>query len=136
MKKSAVILLLSLFYFFTVFLTLNRHSRTGIQNYHSEIWADKAGYYIYLPSFFIYNFDGKKLPKKIDTFTGNGFVIEKNIDSVYDDCTIVKVYSNWVFFDPEPGGFKQQFETECGDIIFDERKFKVGDKVNRKKHKK
>ena len=63
-------------------------------------------------------------------------VIEKNIDSVYDDCTIVKVYSNWVFFDPEPGGFKQQFETECGDIIFDERKFKVGDKVNRKKHKK
>ena len=79
MKKSVVILLLSLFYFFTVFLTLNRHSRTGIQNYHSEIWADKAGYYIYLPSFFIYNFDGKKLPKKIDTFTGNGFVIEKNI---------------------------------------------------------
>jgi len=66
MKKSAVILLLSLFYFFTVFLTLNRHSRTGIQNYHSEIWADKAGYYIYLPSFFIYNFDGKKLPKIID----------------------------------------------------------------------
>ena len=79
MKKSAVILLLSSFYFFTVFLTLNRHSRTGIQNYHSEIWADKAGYYVYLPSFFIYNFDGKKLPKKIDTFTGNGFVIEKNI---------------------------------------------------------
>ncbi|OFY36201.1 MAG: hypothetical protein A2W91_05295 [Bacteroidetes bacterium GWF2_38_335] len=61
-----------------VFLSLNRHSKSGIQNYHSEIWADKAGYYVYLPSVFIYNFQGESFPDKIDQKTGQGFAIEDN----------------------------------------------------------
>jgi len=30
-----------------VFLSLNRHSRSGVCNYHCELWADKAGYNVY-----------------------------------------------------------------------------------------
>lgn len=68
--------LLLLFLGFTIFLSLNRHSNSGVQNYHSEIWADKAGYYIYLPSFFIYNFNADSMPTEIDKKTGSGFIIE------------------------------------------------------------
>lgn len=69
-------ILLLLFLGLSIFLTLNRHSHSGTQNYHSEIWADKAGYYIYLPSLFIYNFNAAKLPTNIDIKTGKGFSIE------------------------------------------------------------
>lgn len=65
-----------LFLGFIIFLTFNRHSKSGIQNYHSEIWADKAGYYIYLPALFIYNFRTEELPTDIDKKTGDGFFIE------------------------------------------------------------
>ena len=77
MRVSIIkISILFLFFGSTVFLTLNRHSKSGIQNYHSEIWADKAGYYIYLPSLFIYNFQAELLPSDIDLKTGNGFSIK------------------------------------------------------------
>jgi len=59
-----------------IFLTLNRHSRSGILNYHSEIWGDKAGYYIYLPLTFIYHFDAASLPDSIDTKTGGGYIVD------------------------------------------------------------
>ncbi|PWH82920.1 hypothetical protein [Brumimicrobium oceani] len=76
MSKKAIVILLALFYGFTLFLTLNRHSKAGVQNYHSEIWADKAGYYVYLPGFFIYDFEAKDFPKEIDRKTGHGFFLE------------------------------------------------------------
>lgn len=56
-----------------LFLTLNRHSKSGIQNYHSEIWADKAGYYVYLPGYFIYDMKATDLPEGIAEKTGRGF---------------------------------------------------------------
>lgn len=59
-----------------LFLTFNKHSRSGIQNYHSEIWGDKAGYYVYLPAAFLYSFDGSGFPAAIDSLTGNGFRLE------------------------------------------------------------
>jgi len=55
------------------FLAFNRHSRSGIFNYKSEIFSDKAGYYVYLPSLFIYNFDAKEFPDSIVKNTGGGF---------------------------------------------------------------
>ena len=61
-----------------LFLTFNRHSRSGSFNYHSEIWADKAGYYVYLPATFIYGFDARKFPDSIAEKTGNGFRLENN----------------------------------------------------------
>lgn len=59
-----------------LFLTFNRHSRSGMYNYHSEIWGDKAGYYVYLPATFIYSFDASRFPPGIDTATGNGFRLD------------------------------------------------------------
>ncbi|MFK5857427.1 MAG: glycosyltransferase family 39 protein [Bacteroidota bacterium] len=63
----------------TLFLTFNRHSKSGYFNYHSEIWADKAGYYVYLPAAFKFNFNPENFPDSIDVNTGNGFTLdEKN----------------------------------------------------------
>lgn len=66
-----------------VFLTFNRHSRSGYFNYHSEIWADKAGYYVYLPAAFKYNFDPQKFPQNIDKETGDGFALTDKVLSKY-----------------------------------------------------
>jgi hypothetical protein len=69
-----------------IFLSLNRHSKAGINNYHSEIWADKAGYYIYLPATFIYGWHTERLPEQIDIKTGQGF-------RVMDNQTILTKYT-------------------------------------------
>jgi hypothetical protein len=58
------------------FLALNRHSKSGRFSYQSELWADKAGYSIYLPATCIYNWDAKALPKDIVKNTGFGFEID------------------------------------------------------------
>lgn len=42
------------------------------------MWGDAAGYYVYLPSLFIYGFDASKLPDGIVEKTGYGFTIEEN----------------------------------------------------------
>lgn len=72
-KHRMTIIGLLFFLGFTIFLTLNRHTKHGIQNYHSEIWADKAGYYVYLPAFFIYHFQANAMPDSIAVKTGDGF---------------------------------------------------------------
>lgn len=58
---------------FFVWLSLWNHSKSGIFNYHSEIWADKAGYYVYLPATFIYDWDASKMPDSLAMRTGEGF---------------------------------------------------------------
>ena len=77
-KRKIVFFLLLLMV--SLFLTFRIHHGKGQYNWQSEIWADRAGYYIYLPSFFMYHFDAKRCPEKIDEKTGSGFVIdhEKN----------------------------------------------------------
>lgn len=65
-----------LFYIVCGFLSFNRHSRGDIFNYHGQIFADKAAYYIYLPALFIYNFHAKELPPEIDKKTGYGFTVD------------------------------------------------------------
>lgn len=59
-----------------VFLSLNRHSKDKIYTYHSQIWADKAGYNVYLPALFIYNFKTTNFPIKVDEKTGFGFKLD------------------------------------------------------------
>lgn len=59
-----------------LFLSFNRHSKSGYFNYHSEIWADKAGYYMYLPAIIKFNFDPHNFPDSIDYKTGNGFKLD------------------------------------------------------------
>jgi len=63
-------------FFASLFLTLNLHRNNGYFNWKSEIWADRAGYYIYLPSLFMYQFEAKECPEKIDEKTGYGFTLD------------------------------------------------------------
>lgn len=61
-----------------LFLTFNRHSKTQPYTYHSQIWGDKAGYNVYLPATFQFNFDASQFPKNIDSLTGRGFYFTKD----------------------------------------------------------
>lgn len=58
----------------------NRHHKSGTFNWTTPLWADQAGYYVYLPGLFVYDFDAKKFPEKIEEKTGFGFSLdlEKN----------------------------------------------------------
>ena len=54
-----------------VFITLvvallidNRHHKSGTFNWTTPMWGDQAGYYVYLPGLFIYDFDAKSFPEK------------------------------------------------------------------------
>ncbi len=70
-----------------LFLSFNRHSKSGMFNYHSEIWGDKAGYYVYLPAAFIHSFHAARFPQGIDTATGNGFRLDMEKDRVVTKYT-------------------------------------------------
>jgi hypothetical protein len=74
------------------FLTYQTHRNNGYFNWKSEIWSDRAGYYIYLPAFFMYHFDVKKCPEKIDEKTGYGFTLD------YQKNTINTKYTYGVAF--------------------------------------
>ncbi len=73
--KNAIIGALLLFGV-CIFLSLNWHSHSPKFTYHSEIWADRAGYHVYLPAAFDYHFDPKSFPDGIDQRTGNGFYLD------------------------------------------------------------
>ncbi len=76
MTKTKLIGLFILLYGLLCLLSLNRHSQAKLNTYHAELWADKAGYNVYLPALFIYNFDAKQLPTKLEANTGNGFIVD------------------------------------------------------------
>lgn len=81
MRKKEIGFFLLLFVV-SLFLTFRIHKEKGQYNYRSEIWADRAGYYIYLPSLFRFHFDAKKCPEKIDEKTGYGFLIDKHRNTI------------------------------------------------------
>ncbi len=52
----------------------------------SELWSDRAGYYIYLPATFFYRFDTHKMPADLDIRTGGGFstdTLKNKLDTKY-----------------------------------------------------
>lgn len=75
MKQVDKIIFLLLFGF-TLFVSLNRHSRHPRFEYHSQLFADKAGYHVYLPAFFYYAMNGEQMPDSIGFKTGQGFRVE------------------------------------------------------------
>lgn len=72
MRNANRVVWFSLFAVF-VFLAFNRNWKFGFYNYHDEIWADKAGYHVFLPATFIYHWDAAKMPPGADYNTGGGF---------------------------------------------------------------
>jgi hypothetical protein len=61
-----------------LFVSLNRHSRHPRFNYHSQIYSDKAGYQVYLPATFYYEWDAAQMPVEIDSLVGSGFSCKDN----------------------------------------------------------
>lgn len=71
-------ILWTLFLGVLIFLGFNRHSKDKFNNYHSVIWADAAGYSVYLPLMFS-DFFQTGNPEVVDSVllhTGAGFRIE------------------------------------------------------------
>ena len=71
----------------SIFLTFYCHKKSGYFNWQSTIWADKAGYYIYLPSFFMYHFNASECPEKIDEKTGYGFILDHENNKILTKYT-------------------------------------------------
>lgn len=59
-----------------LFLALNRHSKNRTFTYHSELWADKAGYQVFLPALFYYHFNTDEFPDDISWRVGTGFRLD------------------------------------------------------------
>ena len=68
-------------------ITSRFHQGKGYFNWKSEIWSDKAGYYIYLPATLYYHWDLKACPQKMDERTGYGFVYEQSKGKIKTDFT-------------------------------------------------
>ncbi len=51
----------------------NSYNKYPVEDWRSDLYADKSGYYIYLPATFIYGFHQQNYPDKIDFRLGNGF---------------------------------------------------------------
>lgn len=65
-------------------VSLSVHQKSFVYSWKGEIWADRAGYYVYLPAFFKAKMDGTRFPEKIADKTGNGFSVEgKKISTKY-----------------------------------------------------
>jgi len=82
MQKRTLVIALIIFWAICAFLTINKHKKSGYFNYHSELWADKSGYNVYLPAFFIYNFSANRFPDHIDQKTGSGFLLDIHSNKV------------------------------------------------------
>ncbi len=66
------------FLFLWLYLS-NFSSQTNNKNvfdYQAEIFADRAGYYVYLPATFIYGFSANEFPAQVDEKTGRGFELD------------------------------------------------------------
>lgn len=59
----------------TLWFSFHIHSRSAPFTYKSQIFADKAGYYIYLPATFVFGFDADAVPDSLSEKVGNGFLI-------------------------------------------------------------
>lgn len=87
MKKVFKVFLLVAFSLFMLFISFNRHSKYKTFNYRNEIFADRAGYYVYLPALFNYGFKADSFPKNIDSKTGNGFRLDSISNKVVTKYT-------------------------------------------------
>jgi hypothetical protein len=85
--KLKILIPILLFTGLNIFLALNRHSHSDPYSYHGELWADRAGYYVYLPATFQYGFNARTFPPGLDTLTGHGFGIDAAKDRIITKYT-------------------------------------------------
>lgn len=73
MRRKLELSMWLLFFGLMVFLCFNLNSKNTFDNYHDPIWSDAGGYYIYLPTTFIYGWEGYGVPETWPDKLGNGF---------------------------------------------------------------
>lgn len=107
-----------------IFLTLNKNSKSSFErsNYQYEAWADKGGYYIYLPWIFNYELGAGKFDKNISERLGDGFSIEN--DKLISKYTIgvavmqlpfyCLAHINALFLYENPSGFEKVYMNWMG----------------------
>jgi hypothetical protein len=71
----------------SLFLTVRFHANKKPFKWESEIWSDKAGYYIYLPATFYYHFNTGRMPQHLEDSLGNGFQIDRQRNRLVDKYT-------------------------------------------------
>jgi hypothetical protein len=98
MSRKLQVIAFVLFAGFMLFLSFNRHSKADVYNYRSEIFADKAGYYVYLPASFIYGFKADEFPTNVDEKTGNGFQLDTAGNKVITKYTYGVALMQFPFF--------------------------------------
>jgi hypothetical protein len=69
-------------FLFSLVISLKLHSGKHAFSWESGIWADRAGYYVYLPATFLYRFNASEFPKDMDAKTGYGFYLDKKQNTV------------------------------------------------------
>ena len=100
----------------TIILSFNYHHGKGYFNHTSEIYADKAGYYSYLPATLFFRFDPDLFPDSLVEKTGYGFVPNTDYGKVFIKYTygvsllvspffFTTHFLSLVFDIPEEGGF-------------------------------
>ncbi len=112
-------------------ISFNIHKAENIFSWKSEIWADRGGYYIYLPAFFMYKMDIKQAPETIDEKTGWGFTLDykKNKIETKYTCGVAILVSPFfvtthfiskVFHIPEDRGFSPLYHrmTDVAAICY------------------
>lgn len=86
MKQQSSRWLLILFFFLaaavSAYLSVSLHNERGTFNWKSELWSDRAGYYIYLPATLYYGWEFSRFPENMDEKTGYGFYYEKDRQKV------------------------------------------------------
>ncbi len=68
----------------SIYVFNKRIKNTQAFDWHSQQWADKVGYNVYLPFVLIYNADANKMPDSIEYKTGIGFGIDKKNNKLVD----------------------------------------------------
>ena len=91
------ILVFLLLWTILLLVTFNRHIKRKPFTYTSEIYADKAGYYVYLPATFIYHWDGTLMPDSIPAKIGNSFQLQGDkITTKYPMGTAIMLAPFWL----------------------------------------
>lgn len=72
---------------FLVVLSLTNVRQRMVTNFHCEICADKAGYFMYLPAVFYLGFESENYPKEFDVQHGEGFHIDRSNNVVITKFT-------------------------------------------------
>ena len=128
-KKITQFFVFIFFFALLLYASSQRHWKYTRFDYQAQLFSDKAGYHVYLPALFYYSFDAGKMPLKIDSLTGNGFVLKDNrIITKYPLGVAIfqlpffsfAAIVDWIFQDQSPYGYtdRQHRAIDIGTAFY------------------